>query len=269
MKKILVIEDWIQDQGFFLTYLKNDGFNTIIARNSQNQVQIAQEPLSDVVICKTGTSESNKYGILTMLRQDPVTTAISFMFVFDSEISTDYHKVMKLGANNDFVKPLTEQELMGAIAAQLKKQTALQQQHTTQTLETVRVDKVKAADPKLIGDSVFLLKRVFEFIEANYHQSITLDKVAEAVSYSPTYLTKLVRQKTGKSLYRWIIEYRMAAARSLLLETQQPINNIAIELGYKDACHFSRQFRQFHNTTPQTWRSAKCHMTQHKHYDKN
>ncbi|MEH1788628.1 MAG: helix-turn-helix domain-containing protein [Nostoc sp.] len=257
MKKILVIEDWIQEQNFFLTHLQTEGFNTIIAKNSLINVQIVQNPLPNLIICNLSKLDSNSYGIMTRLRQDPVVGTISFTFVVDSETRTDYRKIMELGANDYLVQPLTQKELMETITTQLKKQEALQQGTTRcqQISETAPANKVKA--PKFTGESVFLLKKIFEFIEANFHQSITLDSVAQAVSYSPAYLTKLVRHQTGKSLYSWIIEYRMAAARSLLLETEKPVNHIAIELGYKDACHFSRQFRQFHKTTPLAWRSKR------------
>lgn len=56
------------------------------------------------------------------------------------------------------------------------------------------------------------LREVFDFIEANYNRPITISNVAQAVGYSPTYLTHLVRQQTGQSLYRWITYRRMIQA---------------------------------------------------------
>jgi transcriptional regulator GlxA family with amidase domain len=47
----------------------------------------------------------------------------------------------------------------------------------------------------------------------------------------------------------------MAAARSLLLETDQMMEQIAAQVGYNNVVHFFRQFRQIHGTTPQAWRS--------------
>ncbi|WP_242040242.1 helix-turn-helix domain-containing protein [Anabaena subtropica] len=101
-----------------------------------------------------------------------------------------------------------------------------------------------------------LLSHVFRFIETNYHNSISLREVAEAVSRSPAYLTDLVRRETGKTVLCWIVERRMVEARRLLLETDHSVEQIAEAVGYLDRRHFGRQFLRFHNTTPQTWRKS-------------
>ncbi|MBP5975784.1 helix-turn-helix transcriptional regulator [Brasilonema sp. CT11] len=107
---------------------------------------------------------------------------------------------------------------------------------------------------KLLLQSQPLLNSVFQFIENNYKQYISLREVAEAVDRSPAYLTDLVRRETGKTVLNWIIERRMAEARRLLVETEQSVERIAEAVGYFDRRHFSRQFLRLHNTTPQLWR---------------
>ena len=101
-----------------------------------------------------------------------------------------------------------------------------------------------------------LLISVFHFIKENYHKQIGLCDVAKAVNRSPAYLTDLVRRETGKTVLSWIVEYRMANARRLLLDTEQPVNQIAELVGYFDRRHFSRQFLRIHQATPQVWRNA-------------
>jgi len=98
------------------------------------------------------------------------------------------------------------------------------------------------------------LKEVFDFIEAHYHQGITLCDVAVAVGYSPAYLTNRVAKQTGETVNCWIVKRRMAGARFLLQNNNQTVEKIAKELGYQDVSHFSRQFRQHHGLPPQTWR---------------
>jgi AraC-like DNA-binding protein len=109
---------------------------------------------------------------------------------------------------------------------------------------------------KFLLQSQPLLNHVFRFIETNYHNSISLREVAEAVSRSPAYLTDLVRRETGKTVLCWIVERRMVEARRLLLETDQSVEQISEAVGYLDRRHFGRQFLRFHNTTPQTWRKS-------------
>jgi PAS domain S-box-containing protein len=100
------------------------------------------------------------------------------------------------------------------------------------------------------------LAEVFQYIEKNYHRSISLDDVAREVGYSAAYLTDWVRRLTGTTLNKWIIERRMVAACALLRDTNQSIELIAEAIGYQNTGHFFRQFRQHFGTTPLTWRKA-------------
>jgi AraC-like DNA-binding protein len=163
---------------------------------------------------------------------------------------------------------LTVEELLRAIAARLEQQEDLKQcyiAHARQVLESIANDNDNKDLPKLEdSQSCFpnnpansLLEKIFNFIEANYHQSIALSDVAVAVGYSPAYLTDLVRRKTGRTVNHWIVERRMKAAQTLLLETDRSVSDIAFDIGYQHEGHFFRQFRQYHKVTPKVWREAQ------------
>jgi AraC-like DNA-binding protein len=108
-----------------------------------------------------------------------------------------------------------------------------------------------------IFPSIPRLHEVFEFIELNYHQPISLKEVAQAAGYSSAYLTDLVRRLTGKTVNGWIIERRIAQACNLLLETNYSVNQIALEVGYQNINHFYCQFRARHQNSPHAWREAQ------------
>jgi AraC family transcriptional regulator len=101
------------------------------------------------------------------------------------------------------------------------------------------------------------LAKVFDFIEANYRQPIKLGDLAKAVGYSQAHLSYLVHLKSGKTVMTWITERRLVEATSLLLETEQKIEEIALAVGYSDVGYFFRLFRKYYNATPQAWRKAQ------------
>jgi PAS domain S-box-containing protein len=139
----------------------------------------------------------------------------------------------------------------------LLKQDAFQQWFAAQSQQRTTADTAIAATSQSIFPAYPHLTEVFHFIEANYHKSITLHDVAQVVGYSRSYLTQLVRRLTGKTVYRWIVERRIAEACSLLLETTDTVEQIAKAVGYQDTAHFFHQFRQLHGTTPQVWRKSQ------------
>lgn len=128
----------------------------------------------------------------------------------------------------------------------------LQQQEVSTTEENN-----KSKTSQSIFPSIPRLREVFEFIELNYYQNIRLKEVAHAVGYSAAYLTDLVRKLTGKTVNNWIIERRITAAITLLLETNYSVEKIALDVGYQNKNHFYNQFRKFYQTTPQSWREKQ------------
>jgi YesN/AraC family two-component response regulator len=258
VKKILVIEDDTATRSFFLSYLRFEGFYAIGAENGKLGIQQAQEQLPDLIICDIMMPDFNGYEVLTALRQNPITAYIPLIFVSCKDDPPDLRQATLLGADGYLVKPCRGDELLAAISTRLAKQAALLEWCSTECQRDSEspADTAIPSSPESIFPQCPQMTEIFYFIEKNYHQPITLCDVAQAFGYSPAYLTSLVRQHTGESIYRWIVKRRMAQALFLLQETNQPINQIAEAVGYRDAGHFSRHFRQFYGTTPQAWRGA-------------
>lgn len=166
-----------------------------------------------------------------------------------------------MGVIDYLSKPCTVQELQEAIANRLEKKAAMKERYTVQIQPVAVPAPTDTAKPLDNPPSIFpcdpLLNQVFQFIEANYDQPISLCDVAVAVGYCAAYLTDLVRRNTGKTVNHWIVERRMVAAGSLLVETDQCVNQIAQAVGYQHEGYFFRQFRQYHGTTPQAWRKTQ------------
>ncbi|MEH2441774.1 response regulator transcription factor [Nostoc sp.] len=268
--KILVIEDDNVTRDLYLKGLKAKGFDTISADNGLAGIQQVQECIPDLVICDITMPDMDGYSVLSTLRQDPLTAIIPFIFLTGSSNKADVRKAMELGADDYLTKPSTLDELLRAIAIRLQKQATLQNWCTMKSekaLKSVFADNTSAAiapvettvrEATIPSQSIFpsipQLKEVFDFIEAHYHQGITLCDVAVAVGYSPAYLTNRVARQTGETVNCWIVKRRMAGARFLLQNDNQTVEKIAKALGYQDVSHFSRQFRQHHGLPPQAWR---------------
>ncbi|MEH2242774.1 response regulator transcription factor [Nostoc sp.] len=260
MKKILVIENQAESRDIFLDRLEIEGFEAIAAENGVVGIQKAQECLPDLVICDILIPKLDGYGVLRTLRQNLATAIIPFIFLTAQATQAEVRQGMNLGADDYLIKPFTVEEVIRAITARLEKQAILRQWYTAQSeyLKTPSTANTeKSVDPHLIFPNCSQLSKVFDFIEINFHQPIGLCDVALAVGYSPAYLTSQVRRLTGRTVNRWIVDRRMAEVCFLLQKTDQPVDAIAQAVGYQNAVHFFRQFRQYNGTTPQAWRNAQ------------
>ena len=128
MSKILVIEDEEPVRANIIRLLRLEDFEAIGAENGAVGVQVARAQAPDLIICDVMMPELDGYGVLTALRQDPVTATIPFIFLTAKAAKEDVRQGMQLGASDYLNKPFTRDELLTTISTQLEKQQSFKQQ---------------------------------------------------------------------------------------------------------------------------------------------
>jgi len=94
-----------------------------------------------------------------------------------------------------------------------------------------------------------LLDRITAYIEHNYAKHITVDDLARLFFVSNSSISHLFKQKMGVSLYRYITQRRLIAAKSLIAE-KLPMEEIAHKVGFADYSTFYRAFKQEYGISP-------------------
>jgi AraC-like DNA-binding protein len=102
-----------------------------------------------------------------------------------------------------------------------------------------------------------LVTRVFEEIEATFHEPVSAADVARALGYTAGYLTTVVRERTGRTLLEWITERRMTEVRRMLRDTDLPLGVVAARTGLRDATYLVRRFKDRYGITPDRWRRSE------------
>lgn len=82
---------------------------------------------------------------------------------------------------------------------------------------------------------------------------LSLDITAEIIGIPPRTLQRHLK-KSGSTYQEIIEQLRYEKALPLLQDTQQNMLEIALELGYSDAAHFSRAFRRWAGMSPREYR---------------
>lgn len=98
-----------------------------------------------------------------------------------------------------------------------------------------------------------------EELLARMEESDELDYLVVAHDYgmSLSTLRRRFRAVTGTPLHEYVVQVRIARARTLLGDTDLPIKAIAEQLGYRDIYFFTRQFRQTVGVPPAAYRRTR------------
>ena len=108
------------------------------------------------------------------------------------------------------------------------------------------IDYITHPDPKPINK----INRVWELIFNNFKSEINLEQLSTEVGMSTTAFSKFFRKHTNKTYIGVIQELRIGYACKKLIETDDPITNIAFESGYNNIANFNRQFMAITGKTP-------------------
>jgi CheY-like chemotaxis protein/CRP-like cAMP-binding protein len=129
MKTILVIDD---NQGIrenTAEILELAGYRTFTAENGKKGVEQAVKEKPDLIICDIMIPELDGYGVLHLLRKNPDTQQIPFIFLTAKTERADLRKGMEMGADDYVTKPFEEIELLNAIEVRLKKAEVMEQKY--------------------------------------------------------------------------------------------------------------------------------------------
>ncbi len=98
------------------------------------------------------------------------------------------------------------------------------------------------------------LRRAVEYIDAHLDQNLSLSQIAEIIGMSPYHFSRALKKSTGLAPHAYVVRQRIERAKQLLVETNLPIIDIALRVGFVNQSHFSTKFRKFNGISPTAYR---------------
>ncbi len=98
------------------------------------------------------------------------------------------------------------------------------------------------------------LRRVLDFIESNLAEDIELEDLASVAGSSRFHFSRAFREATGFPPYRYLIQRRIDAAKTLLLADDLSVGEIAHQCGFHSRSQFAVMFRRVFGTSPGRFR---------------
>ena len=98
------------------------------------------------------------------------------------------------------------------------------------------------------------IKKVCMYIEQHFQDKIKVKEVADVLNMTETTLSRLMKQRTGRTFVDFLNDYRIGFASRWLIETNQPIADIAFRCGFYNISNFNRIFSRRKACTPGQYR---------------
>lgn len=109
-------------------------------------------------------------------------------------------------------------------------------------------------DSGLNQNTTELLQKVFEYIDNNYSEPISIDDMAKLCGMSYSYFSRIFKKITHKNFTSYVNFIRVAKAENILTTTDLTVTDIALSVGFTTTSYFIKQFKIYKNITPKQYR---------------
>ena len=94
------------------------------------------------------------------------------------------------------------------------------------------------------------LRQVLSFIEEHLADDLSLERIADVAGISATHLKVVFRGSMGLPVHRYVIRRRVERAKTLLMETDSSVAEIALAAGFSHQSHMARHMRRILGVAP-------------------
>ena len=127
--KILIIDDEADFCQVLIRCLSKQGYTVVAASDGMAGVGLAAETLPDLIVCDLNMPGMDGYAVLAALRRDPKLADIPLIFLTGQSQPSQVRQGMNLGADDYLTKPVSLEDLLGAVKVRLsRRQTQRQRQ---------------------------------------------------------------------------------------------------------------------------------------------
>lgn len=113
------------------------------------------------------------------------------------------------------------------------------------------------SDTSKVSHSVEIYRESRKLLINNYLKEHYIQFYSSQLSVSPTYLSRIVRKISGRTVNEHIARMLITEARRLLDCTDMTVKQISYRLGFSDQAAFGKFFRNQFGTSPTAYRSCE------------
>lgn len=113
------------------------------------------------------------------------------------------------------------------------------------------MDKLSANSSNSYED--IIIQATMQYIDSNCRNA-SLSRIADDFKQSLPALSRMIKKYTGYTFQELLMRKRFQKAVMFLVETELPVEEVAVNIGYENQSYFYRQFKTRYGMTPNQYR---------------
>lgn len=247
-QRILVVDDNADDRRLQSNMLRELGYRLYIAENGLDGVEKARMVMPELILMDVCMPGCDGIAACRLLKADRQTAAIPVIFLTAAAEPSERVRGLMAGAVDYIVKPFDVDEVRLRVSIHLRA--------WSQSTETPPATSPKPATESSSSVDAMVLRAAQRMLHENLAEPPDLAGLARAVGTNTRRLNEAFRKCLGVTVFEYLREARMDAARKLLRETTLPVRVIANDLGYDNAANFATAFGTRFGLSPLRYRKA-------------
>ena len=97
---------------------------------------------------------------------------------------------------------------------------------------------------------------VIQELEKNVYKRISVNEICDLIHYSKSYLSRIFKEQTGKTIITYYNELKISEAKRLIRETSYSMTKISDLLGFSDPRYFNLLFKNIVHMPPAQYKNS-------------
>jgi two-component system response regulator YesN len=163
-------------------------------------------------------------------------------------------QAIRYGVEEYLSKPVNKKELF-----QILKRVGEKMEVSLAVAERMEKETVEhfPAEPKVYKKQI--IADVIRMLESDLNQAFDLNELSAKVGLNPSYLCKLFKKETNKTITDYVMDLRIKKAKHILEDYPDvKMYEVGTLVGYEDPVYFTKLFKKLVGKTPKEYQSGQC-----------
>lgn len=258
---LLVVED-NKDLRQFLCSILHTRYHVLLAENGKVGLAMARKHVPDFILTDVTMPVMDGITMIHYIKQDANIAHIPIVILSAKASVEDQLKGFEEGIDGYLTKPFSATYLKGRIESVISHHKAIQQdmlRHMAHTVSTTYgADEDPMPESTIESESSIhdeTTQKIMQFIiEKIDDPDLRIDDIARAMNMSRSVLYSKIKNAVGMTPVDFVRHIRITKATELLVKTNDPLSNIAYNVGFSDPKYFSKVFKKEMGIIPSEYR---------------